>query len=57
MLAGHKCADCHSQKSNGNPAAIYRPFGRISTPGLLWGIVERCNSELNLGMFPNRSLL
>ena len=33
-------------------AAIYKPQGRINTVGFLRGMVEQCNSQLNLGMFP-----
>jgi hypothetical protein len=40
------------RKVGGDGSAIYRPKGRINTPGLLRGMVEQCNTELNLGMFP-----
>ena len=36
----------------GDGSAIYRSTGRISTPASLSTMVERCNTELNLGMFP-----
>ena len=36
----------------GTGAAIYRPAGRISTPSALLSMVELCNTELNLGLFP-----
>ena len=52
LLAEHKCAACHQQKVGGDGSAIYRPTGRINTPGLLRGMVEHCNTELNLGLFP-----
>ena len=52
LLAEHKCAACHQQKVGGDGLAIYRPAGRINTPGLLRGMVEHCNTELNLGLFP-----
>ena len=52
LLAEHKCAACHQQKVGGNGTAIYRPTGRINTPGLLRGMVEQCNTELNLALFP-----
>ena len=32
--------------------AIYRPAGTINTAGYLRGMVEQCNTELNLGFFP-----
>ena len=52
LLAEHKCAACHQQKVGGDGSAIYRPAGRINTAGLLRGMVEHCNTELNLGLFP-----
>ena len=36
----------------GDGSSIYRPLGRINTPGFLRGMVEQCNTELNLGLFP-----
>lgn len=52
LMAEHRCTACHQAKTGGNPHAIYRPQGRINTPGLLRGMVEHCNTELNLGLFP-----
>lgn len=52
LIAEHKCVACHMQKTNGKPLTIYKPLGRINSAGLLRGMVEQCNSELNLGMFP-----
>lgn len=52
LIAEHKCAACHQQKFGGDGSAIYRPTGRVSTPGVLRGMVESCNTELNLGLFP-----
>ena len=53
LLAEHKCAACHQQKVGGDGSAIYRPAGRISTLGLLRGMVEQCTTELNLALFPD----
>lgn len=53
LIAQHKCEACHIQKVGGNGSAIYRPAGRINTPGYLRGMVEQCNTELNLGLFPD----
>jgi hypothetical protein len=36
----------------GDGSAIYRPAGKISTPGALRGMVDYCSTELNLGLFP-----
>ena len=52
LIAEHQCAQCHVRKVGGDGSAIYRPKGRINTPGFLRGMVEQCNSELNLGLFP-----
>ena len=52
LIAEHQCAQCHVRKVGGDGSSIYRPAGRINTPGFLRGMVEQCNSELNLGLFP-----
>ena len=36
----------------GDGSAIYRPAGRINTPGALRGMVDFCSTELNLQLFP-----
>jgi cytochrome c peroxidase len=53
LIAEHGCAACHSRKAGGDGSAIYRPQGRINTPGALRGMVEQCNLELNLALFPD----
>lgn len=53
LLREHRCAECHSRKLGGDGTAIYRPQGRINTPGALRGMVEQCNLELNLALFPD----
>lgn len=52
LIKESKCSACHAQKVGGDGSAIYKPQGRINTPGLLRGMVEQCNSMLNLGFFP-----
>jgi hypothetical protein len=52
LIAEHKCNECHARKAGGDGSAIYRPRGRIVTAGLLRGMVEQCNTELNLALFP-----
>ena len=52
LIDENKCVACHATKVPGDGSAIYKPQGRINTPGLLRGMVEQCNTELNLGMFP-----
>jgi hypothetical protein len=53
LIAQHQCNACHARKVGGDGSTIYRPTGRINTPGLLRGMVEQCNSELNLQLFPD----
>lgn len=52
LIKESKCSACHAQKVGGDGSAIYKPQGRINTAGLLRGMVEQCNSMLNLGFFP-----
>lgn len=52
LIAQHQCAACHVRKVGGDGSAIYRPAGRINSPTALRGMVEMCNTELNLSMFP-----
>jgi hypothetical protein len=52
LMAEHQCSACHTRKVGGDGSAIYKPQGRINTPAFLRGMVEQCNTELNLGMFP-----
>jgi hypothetical protein len=52
LIVESKCVACHQQKVGGDGSAIYRPTGRINAPGVLRGMVEQCNTELNLGLFP-----
>lgn len=52
LIAEHRCTACHQRKVGGDGSAIYKPAGRINSPGALRGMVEYCNTELNLGMFP-----
>lgn len=53
LIREHRCVACHSRKVGGDGTAIYRPKGRINTPGALRGMVEQCNLELNLSLFPD----
>jgi hypothetical protein len=52
LIDEHACEECHARNAGGDGTAIYRPTGRIATPGSLRGMVEYCNTQLNLGMFP-----
>lgn len=53
LIAQHRCTECHVRKVGGDGLAIYRPLGRISRPAALLAMVERCNTELNLQLFPD----
>ena len=52
LIAENKCNQCHALKWTDDGKAIYRPKGRINTPGLLRGMVEQCSQQLNLTLFP-----
>jgi hypothetical protein len=52
LIADNKCTACHIRQVGGDGTAIYRPQGRINTPGALRGMVDYCSTELNLGLFP-----
>ncbi len=52
LIAGNQCVACHQQKVGSDDSAIYKPAGKINTPGFLRGMVEQCNTEMNLGLFP-----
>lgn len=52
LIAENKCNQCHAQKWGNDGKDVYRPKGRISTPGALVSMVERCSTELNLALFP-----
>jgi cytochrome c peroxidase len=52
LVAENNCVACHQKKVGGDGSAIYKPAGKINTPGFLRGMVEQCNTELNLGLFP-----
>lgn len=52
LIAEHKCVACHVSKVGGDGSAMYKPQGKINTAGLLRGMVEMCNTTMNLGLFP-----
>lgn len=52
LIAEHQCSSCHARRVGGDGSDIYNPQGRINQPGLLRGMVESCNTQLNMGMFP-----
>jgi hypothetical protein len=52
LIAENKCTECHASKVVGDGSAIYKPKGRVNEPGILRGMVEQCNTELNMGLFP-----
>ena len=52
LIRENKCSECHIRRVGGDGTAIYRPAGRVNTPTALLTMVERCNTELNLGFFP-----
>jgi hypothetical protein len=52
LIAENNCNECHIRRVGGDGSDIYNPKGRINTAGLLRGMVEYCNTQLNLGFFP-----
>jgi hypothetical protein len=52
LIAENQCSVCHQRNVGGDGNAIYRPQGRINTAGSLRGMVEYCNTQLSLGLFP-----
>jgi hypothetical protein len=55
LIRDNRCSECHVRKVGGDGTAIYRPQGRINTPGLLRGMVEQCSLELKLSLFPEET--
>jgi hypothetical protein len=55
LIRESQCSACHSRKVGGDGSAIYRPTGRINSPGALRGMVDMCSTELKLGLFPEES--
>jgi hypothetical protein len=52
LIEEHKCSECHARRVGGDGNAIYRPLGRVNTPSALRGMVEMCNTQLGLSLFP-----
>ena len=55
LIKEHACSACHVRRVGGDGSSIYRPQGRINTPGALRGMVDYCSTELNLGLFPEEA--
>jgi len=53
LIAEHRCNACHARRAGGDGSAMYRPLERVNTPGELRGMVEQCNLNLNLQLFPD----
>lgn len=53
LIIEHRCAACHQRKVGGDGNAIYRPKGRIGNAGQLRTMVEYCNTDLGLSLFPD----
>lgn len=52
LIVEHRCQACHQKKVGGDGTAIFRPGERVQNLGGLRGMVESCNQQLNLGLFP-----
>lgn len=53
LIADNECTACHQRKVGGDGSAIYRPQGRINSAAALRGMVEACNMQLDLALFPD----
>jgi hypothetical protein len=53
LIADNQCTQCHQRKVGGDGSAIYKPTGHVNSLGALRGMVEACNMQLNLGLFPD----
>ncbi len=56
LIAEHKCSACHARRVGGDGSEIYRPQGRINNASALRSMVEYCNTELGLSLFPEEVL-
>jgi hypothetical protein len=52
LITTHRCEACHARRVGGDGSDIYDPAGRVRNASLLRGMVDYCNTQLNLGMFP-----
>ncbi|MBL8521869.1 MAG: hypothetical protein JNK75_14530 [Betaproteobacteria bacterium] len=53
-MAESKCEACHARKVGGDGTGIYtRPDRKVKTKARVAGQVALCNTELNLGLFPD----
>lgn len=52
LIAQHRCSACHMRRVGGDGSAIYQPGRRLTTTAQLRGMVEQCNTELGLQLFP-----
>ncbi|MCO5118274.1 MAG: hypothetical protein M9951_01375 [Burkholderiaceae bacterium] len=52
LIVEHKCEACHIKRVGGDGTSIYSPVGRIRSASALLAMVEACNTEMGLGMFP-----
>lgn len=53
LIADNQCTACHQKRVGADGSAMYRPGERVNTLGALRGMVEACNTQLNLGLFPD----
>src|SRR5450432_572984 len=53
LVAEHHCEACHQAKTLGDGSAVYlRKDRKVTSTAKLKAQVALCNSELNLGLFP-----
>lgn len=52
LIKERGCDQCHAARVGGDGSAIYRPKGRINSPAALRTMVEYCNTQGNMQLFP-----
>jgi hypothetical protein len=52
LIREHRCSECHIRRVGGDGSAVYRPKGRVNTPEALKSMIQRCDAELSLQLFP-----
>lgn len=52
LIVENQCDSCHQKKFGGDGTAVYRPGERITAAGFLRGMVEQCNTQLGMQLFP-----
>lgn len=52
LIDQHKCSACHAKHVGADGADMYNPKGKTNSPARLLAMVEACNTQLSLSLFP-----